>query len=73
MGKAYCPKCRKVLNEVYSSFECVATWDKAEKCYSPGDNCNLVRRCTKCGTVTRDQKSSHAPTSRPPQLQRPRP
>ena len=71
MGKAYCPKCKKVLNEVFSSFECVATWDKLEKCYSPGDNCNLVRRCMKCGTLTRDQKSYRPATNRLRQLQKP--
>ncbi len=71
MGKAYCPKCKKTLNEVFSSFECLATWDKAEKFYTPGDNCNLVRRCTKCGTLTKEQKKDYSLLNKPPQLQRP--
>jgi phage FluMu protein Com len=70
MGKAYCPKCKKTLNEVFSSFECLATWDKAEKFYTPGDNCNLVRRCTKCGTLTKEQKKDYSLLNKPPQLQR---
>ena len=63
MGKAYCPRCKRALNEVFSSFECLATWDKREKLYAPGDNCGLVKRCTKCGTVTREQKEHRRSTS----------
>ena len=53
MGKAYCycPKCKKMLAQVLSSFECLAVWDKAEDCYVPGDECNMVHRCPDCDTL----------------------
>lgn len=51
MAKAYCPKCKKVLLQVLSSFECLSTWDKAEGYYAPEDECELVKRCPACGTL----------------------
>ena len=69
MGKAYCPKCKKTLNEVFSSFE--NNWrpeNNFEKVYTPGDNCNLVRRCAKCGTLTeKEQKKDYSLLNKPPQ------
>ncbi len=56
MGKAYCPKCRRILDEVFSGFECLAIWDKVEKFYIPGNSCNLVKRCPACGSLTREKK-----------------
>ncbi len=56
MGKAYCTKCRKVLNQVLSSFECLSTWDKAEELYAPEDDCRLVKRCPDCGALTKDKE-----------------
>ena len=51
MGKAYCPKCKRKLIEVISSFECLSTWNKEERFYIPGDDCELVKRCPDCGTL----------------------
>ena len=58
MAKAYgyCPKCKKTLVQVLSSFECLSTWDKFEDYYVPGDDCKLVNRCPDCGTLTREKK-----------------
>jgi hypothetical protein len=56
MAKAYCPKCRRILMQVLSSFECLSTWNKAEKYYAPGEDCKLVRRCPDCGTLTKEQE-----------------
>jgi uncharacterized C2H2 Zn-finger protein len=56
MAKAYCPKCKKVLTQVLSSFECLSTWDKAEEYYAPEDDCNLVKRCPVCGTLAKDRE-----------------
>ncbi len=58
MAKAYCycPKCRKMLAQVLSSFECLSTWDKAEDYYVPGDECKLVNRCPDCGTLTKEKE-----------------
>ena len=52
-GYSYCPKCKKMLAQVLSSFECLATWDKVEDFYVPGDDCKLVNRCPDCGTLTK--------------------
>lgn len=59
MAKAYCPKCKKTLTQVLSSFECLSTWDKAEEYYAPEDEdgCKLVRRCPDCGTSTRERET----------------
>jgi predicted amidophosphoribosyltransferase len=70
MGRAYCPRCKQSLNEVLSSFECLATWNKIEKYYAPGDKCNLVRRCTHCGTLTREQKEARPAVRRPHPLRK---
>ena len=58
MAKAYgyCPKCKKMLNQVLSSFECLSTWDKAEDYYVPGNECELVNRCPDCGTLTKEKE-----------------
>ena len=58
MAKAYgyCPKCKKILNQVLSSFECLSTWDKAEDYYVPGNECKLVNRCPDCGTLTKEKE-----------------
>jgi len=56
MMKAYCPKCKKVLSQVLTSFECLSTWDKAEGYYAPGDECELVKRCPDCGSLTKDRE-----------------
>ncbi len=58
MGKVYCycPKCKKMLTQVLSSFECLATWDKAEDYYVPGNDCKLVKRCPDCGTLTKEKE-----------------
>ena len=58
MAKAYCycPKCKKMLTQVLSSFECLSTWNKAEDYYEPGDECKLVNRCPDCGTLTREKE-----------------
>lgn len=54
MAKAYCycTKCKRMLTQVLSSFECLSTWNKAEDFYEPGDECKLVNRCPDCGTLT---------------------
>ncbi len=52
----YCPKCKKMLTQVLSSFECLATWDKAEDYYVPGNDCKLVNRCPDCGTLTKEKE-----------------
>jgi hypothetical protein len=59
MAKAYCPKCKKTLTQVLSSFECLSTWDKAEGYYAPEDEdgCKMVRRCPDCGTSTRERET----------------
>ena len=56
--KAYCPKCRRQLTQVLSSFECLSTWDKEEDFYAPGDDCRVVKRCPTCGTVARDREKA---------------
>lgn len=58
MAKAYCycPKCKKMLSEVLSSFECLSIWDKIEDFYVPGDDCKLVNRCPDCGTLTKERQ-----------------
>jgi len=58
MAKAYCycPKCKKMLVQVLSSFECLSTWDKIEDFYVPGDDCKLVNRCPNCGTLTKEKE-----------------
>jgi uncharacterized C2H2 Zn-finger protein len=56
MAKAYCPKCKKILTQVLSSFECLSTWDKDEEYYAPEDDCNLVKRCPVCGTLVKDRE-----------------
>ena len=58
MAKAYsyCPKCKKMLTQVLSSFECLSTWDKAEDYYAPGEDCRLVNRCPDCGTLTKEKE-----------------
>jgi hypothetical protein len=58
MAKAYgyCPKCKKILTQVLSSFECLSTWDKAEDCYVPGNECRLVNRCPDCGALTKEKQ-----------------
>jgi hypothetical protein len=56
--KAYCPKCRRQLTQVLSSFECLSTWDKEEDFYAPGDDCRVVKRCPACGTVARDREKA---------------
>ncbi len=58
MAKAYCycPKCKKMLTQVLSSFECLSTWDKIEDYYAPGDDCKLVNRCPNCGTLTKEKE-----------------
>jgi hypothetical protein len=52
----YCPECKKMLTQVLSSFECLATWDKAEDCYVPGNECKLVNRCPDCGTLAKERE-----------------
>jgi len=52
----YCPECKKMLTQVLSSFECLATWDKAEDYYVPGNDCKLVNRCPDCGTLTKEKE-----------------
>ena len=58
MGKAYCycPECKKMLTQVLSSFECLATWDRTEDYYVPGNECNLVNRCPDCGALTKERE-----------------
>jgi hypothetical protein len=56
MAKAYCPKCRKTLTQVLSSFECLSAWNKVEEYYMPGDDCELVHRCPDCGTLTKERE-----------------
>jgi len=56
MSKAYCPKCKRVLLQVLSSFECLSTWNQAEGYYAPGEDCELVRRCPDCGTLTKERE-----------------
>ena len=58
MAKAYCycPKCKKMLTQVLSSFECLSTWNKAEDYYAPGEDCRLVNRCPDCGTLTKEKE-----------------
>jgi len=55
MAKAFCPKCRKMLTQVLSSFECLSTWNKAEEYYAPEEDCKLVRRCPDCGTLAKEK------------------
>lgn len=45
-----------MLTQVLSSFECLATWDKAEDYYVPGNDCKLVNRCPDCGTLTKEKE-----------------
>ena len=45
-----------MLTQVLSSFECLATWDKAEDYYVPGNKCKLVNRCPDCGTLTKEKE-----------------
>ena len=52
----YCPKCKKMLTQVLSSFECLSTWNKSEDYYEPGDECKLVNRCPDCGTLTKEKE-----------------
>jgi hypothetical protein len=52
----YCPKCKKMLTQVLSSFECLSTWDKAEDYYVPGNECKLVNMCPDCGTLTKEKE-----------------
>ncbi len=52
----YCPECKKMLTQVLSSFECLATWDSAEDYYVPGNECKLVNRCPDCGTLTKEKE-----------------
>ena len=54
--KAYCMKCRKVLTQVLSSFECLSTWDKVEEFYAPNDDCKLLKRCPDCGTLVKERQ-----------------
>ena len=58
MAKAYsyCPKCKKMLTQVLSSFECLSTWNKAEDYYAPGEDCRLVNRCPDCGTLAKEKE-----------------
>jgi hypothetical protein len=56
MAKAYCPKCKRKLIQVLSSFECLSTWNKAEEYYAPGEDCKLVKRCPECGTLTKERE-----------------
>ena len=58
MAKAYCycTKCKKILTQVLSSFECLATWNTVEDFYEPGDECKLVYRCPDCGILTIERK-----------------
>jgi hypothetical protein len=53
--KAYCPKCKKLLSQVLSSFECLSTWDKVEEYYAPEDECKLLKRCPACGTLVEEK------------------
>ena len=55
--RRYCPKCKKTLTQVLSSFECLSTWDKAEGYYAPEDECELVKRCPDCGTLTKERET----------------
>ena len=45
-----------MLTQVLSSFECLATWDKAGDYYVPGNECKLVNRCPDCGTLTKEKE-----------------
>jgi len=45
-----------MLTQVLSSFECLATWDKAEDYYVPGNECKLVNRCPDCGSLTKEKE-----------------
>ncbi len=54
--KVYCPKCKKVLDQALSSFECLATWDKEQEYYAPESECTLVKRCPDCGTLTEEKE-----------------
>jgi hypothetical protein len=58
MAKAYfyCPKCKKMLKQVLSSFECLSTWNIAEDYYEPVDEGKLVDRCPDCGTLTKKRE-----------------
>ena len=56
MAKAYCPKCKEILTQVLSSFECLSTWNQSEEYYIPENTCELVRRCPHCGAMTRDRE-----------------
>jgi hypothetical protein len=52
----YCPECKKMLTQVLSSFECLATWDNVEDYYVPGNECKLVNRCPDCGTLAKEKE-----------------
>jgi len=56
MAKAYCPKCKKRLVQVLSSFECLSTWDRAEEYYAPENECKLLKRCPTCGTLAMEKE-----------------
>ena len=56
MAYGYCPKCRKMLTQVLSSFECLSTLDKVEDYYVEGDDCTFVNRCPDCGTLTKQKE-----------------
>ncbi len=58
MAKAYCycPKCKKILTQVLSSFECLSTWNKTEGYYVPGDECKTMNRCPDCGTLAKERE-----------------
>ncbi len=72
--KAYCTKCRKVLTQVLSSFECLSTWDNVEGCYAPNDDCRLLKRCPSCGTLVKErEKKIQKPLIRKPEKEDTRP
>ncbi len=58
MAKAYCycPKCKKILTQVLSSFECLSIWNKAEGYYVPGNECRTMTRCPVCGTLAKERE-----------------
>ncbi len=58
MAKAYgyCPRCKKILPQVLSSFECLSTWNSAEDYYEPGNECKSVNRCPNCGTLAKEKE-----------------
>ena len=55
-GYCYCPKCKKMLTQVLSSFECLSTWNKAEDYYVSGNECKSVNRCPDCGTLAKEKE-----------------